>query len=108
MELISLAYAQASGAAQPTFLEKMAPLILLFVIFYFLIIRPQTKRQKKQQEFMSKLKRGDSVLTASGILGTIEGITEQWVTLEISDGVRIKMLKNQIAAPATETNGEKS
>ncbi len=101
----SIALAQADGAAaRPNLIEQIAPILFLFAIFYFLIIRPQTKKQKKHQEFMGQLKRGDSVLTASGILGTVEGITDQWVTLEIADGVRIKMLKNQIATSAQEIN----
>lgn len=99
----SVAWAQAAGsAARPSILEQAAPILFLFAIFYFLIIRPQTKKQKKHQEFMSQLKRGDSVLTASGILGTIEGITDQWVTLEIAENVRVKMLKSQIATSAQE------
>jgi preprotein translocase subunit YajC len=85
-------------AAQPGFLEMMVPFIFIFVVFYFLIIRPQGKKQKDHQLFLTALKRGDEVLTASGILGRIEGITDQYVTLEIADGVRIKMLRNQVAA----------
>ena len=85
-------------AAQPGFLEMMVPFIFIFVVFYFLIIRPQGKKQKDHQVFLTALKRGDEVLTASGILGRIEGMTDQYVTLEIADGVRIKMLRNQVAA----------
>ncbi len=85
------------SAAQPGFIEMMVPFIFIFVVFYFLIIRPQGKKQKDHQSFLTSLKRGDEVLTASGILGRIEGITEQFVTLEIADGVRIKMLRAQVA-----------
>ncbi|QDK39752.1 preprotein translocase subunit YajC [Bdellovibrio sp. NC01] len=73
------------------------PFIFIFVIFYFLIIRPQSKRQKEHQKFLTELKRGDEVITASGILGRIEGITDQFVTVEIADGVKVKMLRTQIA-----------
>ena len=72
------------------------------MIFYFLIIRPQGKRQKKHLAFVGGLKRGDSILTNGGMLGKIEGINEKFITLEISDGVRIKLLKNQVAGPLTE------
>ncbi|KYG61316.1 preprotein translocase subunit YajC [Bdellovibrio bacteriovorus] len=73
------------------------PFIFIFVIFYFLIIRPQAKRQKDHQKFLSEVKRGDEVITSSGILGRVEGITDQFVTLEIADGVKVKMLRSQIA-----------
>lgn len=87
-------------AAQPGFFEMMVPFIFIFVIFYFLIIRPQGKRQKEHQSFLSALKRGDEVVTASGMLGRIEGLTDQFVTLEVADGVRIKMLRSQVASSA--------
>ncbi|MGZ3774512.1 MAG: preprotein translocase subunit YajC [Pseudobdellovibrionaceae bacterium] len=97
--LVSTAYAQAApGAAQPSAFEMFVPFIFIFVIFYFLIIRPQAKRQKDHQKFLAEVKRGDEVITTSGILGRVEGITEQFVTLEISDGVKIKMLRSQIAS----------
>ncbi|MBC7370495.1 MAG: preprotein translocase subunit YajC [Bdellovibrionaceae bacterium] len=86
------------------------PFIFIFVIFYFLIIRPQARKQKDHQKFVTELKRGESVVTTSGILGTIEGITEAFVTLEIADGVRIKILRTQILssqAKATAIEGKK-
>ena len=101
----SVAYAQGAAGAVPhpgVFEQIVVPFGFVFLIFYFLIIRPQGKRQKKHQVFIQGLKRGDSVLTASGILGTIEGLTEKFVTLEIADGVRIKMLKSQIAGSVSE------
>jgi len=86
-------------AAQPQMWETMiVPMLLIFSVFYFLIIRPQSKRQKEHQSFLNALKRGDEVVTNSGILGRIEGLTDQFVTLEVADGVRIKMLRNQVAA----------
>ena len=73
------------------------PWVAIFVVFYFLMIRPQQKRMKEQQTMLSQLKQGDEVVTNSGILGTITGITEKIVTLEIDDKVRVKMLKTQVA-----------
>jgi preprotein translocase subunit YajC len=93
---ISEAWAQAAGAASPSFIEQSFPFILILIVFYFLIIRPAQTRQKTQSTFISGLKKGDSVLTSGGIMGTIEGLTEQFVTLEIAAGVRIRILKNQI------------
>ncbi len=103
----SVAHAQTAAGAQPGLVEQMVPLVVIFVIFYLLIIRPQSKRHKKHQDFVSSMKRGDSVLTSGGILGTIEGITDKWVTLEVAEGVRFKILRAQIAGSAKEANEEK-
>ena len=99
----STAYAQ-TAAPQPHWLEQFLPMILIFGIFYFLIIRPQAKKMKQHQKTLETLKKGDAVLTSGGIFGTIEGMNEKWVTLEISDGVRIKALKSQIAGLAKDAN----
>lgn len=94
----STAYAQAAApTAQPSFVEMFMPFIFIFVIFYFLIIRPQAKKQKEQAKFLSEIKRGDEVVTASGIFGTVDGLTDTAVTLEIASGVKIKMLRSQVA-----------
>ena len=82
----------------PPLFESILPFIFLFGIMYFLVIRPQSKRAKLHEGFITALKRGDQVVTASGILGTIDGITDHFVTLEIADGVRIKVLRKQIAS----------
>lgn len=82
---------------QPSAIEMFLPFIAIFVIFYFLIIRPQSKKLKQQESFLSQLKRGDEVVTASGILGTIDGLTEHIATLEIANNVKIKVLRKQIA-----------
>lgn len=94
---ISTAWAQAASEPKPSFLESMFPMILIFMVFYFLFIVPQKRQRKKHSEFLEKLKRGDEVLTNSGIFGRVEGITDQFVTLEVADEVRIKILKSQIA-----------
>jgi preprotein translocase subunit YajC len=106
----SKAFAQqaAGGASSPSGFEMFLPFIFIFVIFYFLIIRPQAKRQKDHQKFVTELKRGDSVVTTSGILGTIEGITDTFVTLEIAKDIRIKILRTQIlSSQATAAEGKK-
>ena len=95
----SVASAQAAAApAGPNTFEMFIPFIFIFVIFYFLIIRPQSKKAKEQSSFVSALKRGDEIITTSGILGRIEGLSDQFVTLEIADGVRVKMLRTMIAS----------
>lgn len=102
------AFAQTTGGAggQPSGLEMFLPFIFIFVIFYFLIIRPQAKKQKDHQKFVTELKRGDSVITTSGILGTIEGINDTFVTLEIADGVRVKILRSQILSSQAKATTE--
>lgn len=96
----AVAFAQAApnGQAQPSMLEVMAPFAVMIAIFYFLIIRPQSKKQKEQTKFLSELKRGDEVVTQSGILGKIDGLTDQFITLDVGGGVKFKMLRSQILA----------
>lgn len=93
--------------AQPSMLEMFLPFAFILVIFYFLIMRPQSKRMKEHENFISGLKRGDAIITNSGILGTIEGINDTVVTLEVSQNVRIKVLKKQIAASQASLEGSK-
>ncbi len=95
--------AAAPGApAGPSMIEQLVPFIAIFGIFYFLFIRPQAKKQKEHQSFLTALKRGDSVITTGGIFGTVEGLSEKFVTLEVSEGVNIRVLKNQIATTVKE------
>ncbi|MBI4924996.1 MAG: preprotein translocase subunit YajC [Bdellovibrio sp.] len=73
------------------------PFVLMFGVIYFLMIRPQQKKAKEQQSMISSMSQGDQVLTNSGILGKITGIADKFVTVEIADDVKIKMLKSQVA-----------
>jgi preprotein translocase subunit YajC len=86
-------------------LMQLAPLLLMFVIFYFLLIRPQQKQAKKLQEFLKALKVGDKVVTTGGLYGQITGLTDQAVTLEIADKVRVKIARNAVAASAQDAPG---
>jgi preprotein translocase subunit YajC len=85
------------AAPQPGMAGMVLPFVAMFAVVYFLMIRPQQKKSKEQQGMMESLKHGDEVLTASGILGKITGITDKVVTLEVADGVRVKMLKSQVS-----------
>lgn len=89
------------GAPGGTGLESILFLVLMFVVFYFLLIRPQQKQRKKHQALVAGLKRGDDVITTSGIFGTIEKIEDNTVTLEIAKGTRIKVLKTYVGGLAT-------
>lgn len=93
--LSATAMAQAAGK-QPTLIESLAPIAVMIVVFYFVLIRPQANKAKAQQTLLAGLKRGDQVVAANGILGTVEGLTEAVATLEIADGVKIKVLRSSI------------
>ncbi len=93
---ITPAWAQASGTTAGT-LGTILPLVLIFVVFYFLLIRPQTKRAKEHREMVGKLASGDEVVTNGGILGRVGEVGENFVTLEVASGVSIRVQKVQIA-----------
>lgn len=94
--LISDAHAQAAAAPAGGGLMNMIILPLMLVVFYFLLIRPQQKRAKEHQNMLSKLATGDEVVTAGGILGKVTEVSDGFVSVEIADGVRIKVQKSQI------------
>jgi preprotein translocase subunit YajC len=84
--LISSAYA-ADPAQQPDPFMSFLPLIVLFVLFYFLIIRPQMKRGKEQRTMQENIQKGDEVVTMGGQLGKVVKVSDQYITLEIGDGI---------------------
>lgn len=102
--LISDAFAQAAetanSTASPDFsASSFVPLILIFLIFYFLIVRPQSKKMKDHQNMVNNLKIGNKVVTSGGILGVVKDVLvkENQVEVEIADGVNVKILKNYVA-----------
>jgi preprotein translocase subunit YajC len=99
MEVISQAWAQGSGGSGGGMsgLLSLVPFVLIFVIFYFLLILPQQKRQKQQRALLEALKKGDKVVTGSGIWGTVTNLGKETVTLQISDNTKIKIQREQIA-----------
>lgn len=94
---ISNAYAQtaATGASDGSLLGLM-PFILMFVVLYFLMIRPQMKRQKEQRTMMEALAKNDEVITAGGVLGKVTKVTDAYVTLEIATGTEIVVQKSAV------------
>ena len=82
---------------QPGMMSMLLPFALMFLVFYFLLIRPQQKKMKEHEKMVGALQKGEEVVTQSGILGKIYGITDKVVTLEVDNNVRIKVLKNQVA-----------
>ena len=97
--LISPAAAQAAGApAQGNPLLGMLPMLLVVVVMFFLMVRPQMKRAKEHRELLAKLAKGDEVLTNGGLAGRIEDIGDSFVSVEIASGVSVKLQKGAIAA----------
>ncbi|MEO5969131.1 MAG: preprotein translocase subunit YajC [Bdellovibrionia bacterium] len=82
---------------QPAGFMAFMPFLLMFGVLYFLILRPQQKKLKDQQQMLTSLKHGDEIVTTSGILGKVTGITDKVVTVEVADNVKVKMLKSQVS-----------
>lgn len=103
--LISPAYAQAAGGAPGGFdLMSLLPLILIFVVFYFLLIRPQQKRMKQHKEMLAALRRGDKVVTNGGIVGEITKVLgPDELQVEIAEGIRVKVMRGMIASVVAKT-----
>jgi preprotein translocase subunit YajC len=94
---ISNAYAQTAAAGAESSLMSFLPIILMFVVLYFLMIRPQMKRQKEQKSMMEALAKGDEVVTAGGVLGKVTKVTDAYVTVEVSEGTEIVVQKAAVA-----------
>jgi preprotein translocase subunit YajC len=96
---ISNAYAQSTAGAEPGLMGSMTtflPLILMFVVMYFLMIRPQQKRQKEMKAMMEALAKGDEVATSGGVLGKVIKVADNYVTLEVSPGTEIMVQKSAV------------
>ncbi|MGE4518791.1 MAG: preprotein translocase subunit YajC [Desulfobacteraceae bacterium] len=105
--MISEVYAMADGAgaggAQGG-LGAFVPLIIMFVIFYFLLIRPQQKKAKQHREMIGNLKKGDRVITSGGLYGTISSLDDTSVTLEVAEQVKIKLVRGNIVSVVNKEN----
>jgi preprotein translocase subunit YajC len=95
--LISTAHAQAAGAAPANPLITLLPLVLMFVVFYFLLIRPQMKRQKEHRTLIENLSKGDEVVTNGGVLGRIDELGDTYLSVEVAPGTRIKVQRQAIS-----------
>ena len=93
--LISNAYAAPAASAQDPIMGLL-PFVVIFVLFYFMLIRPQMKRAKEQKKMIGALQKGDEVITAGGLLGKIIKVGEQFVSLEIADNVTIQVQKQTV------------
>ena len=115
--MTSIAYAMGQGGAAggqgAGGFSAFIPLILMFVIFYFLLIRPQQKKQKQHREMIDNLKKGDRIITGGGIHGRVTNVDENVLTVEIADQVKVKLNRGNVAAlsqpgnpPAAEKAGK--
>jgi preprotein translocase subunit YajC len=94
---ISTAYAQGTGIFDQNALVQFLPLILIFVVFYFLLIRPQQRKAKDQKAMLDALRRGDRVVTGGGIIGTVARVDNpEEVSVDIADNVRVRVLRSTI------------
>jgi preprotein translocase subunit YajC len=103
--LISVAHAmgQTGGAGQAGGIAGFLPIIILFVIFYFLLIRPQQKKAKEHKAMISNLKKGVRIITSGGIYGTIISIDDTTIGLEIAEKIKIKITRGNVAAVVSDT-----
>ncbi len=99
MSLIPMAHAAESATAAHggSSIMQFVPMIIIFILFWFLLIRPQQKKAKLQNQMLANLQKGDEVVTSSGILGTVSKVVEQFVQIEIADNVVITVQKSTIA-----------
>mgnify|MGYP003450010501 FL=1 len=108
MLMESLAWAEGTGGGGAASgggaggILSLVPFLLIFVIFYFLLIRPQQQKQKQQQTLLDAIKKGDKVVTTSGIWGTVTNLGKDTVTLQIADNTKVKMQRENISRLRTE------
>jgi preprotein translocase subunit YajC len=100
---ISDAFAQTVGAAEPSIFQMFLPLILIFAVFYFLLIRPQQKKAKQHNEMLSAIRRGDRIVTGGGIIGTVARVNDNELLVDISENVRVAVMRGTVADVLTKT-----
>src|SRR6266852_2291836 len=101
---VSTAYAQGFSLGDNQAMMQFLPLVLIFVVFYFLLIRPQQKRAKEHKTMLAALRRGDRVVTGGGIIGTVAKVVgDDEVTVDIAEGTRVRVLRSTITAVLART-----
>ena len=112
--MINIAYAMGQGGAAgegAAGFSSFIPIILMFVIFYFLLIRPQQKKAKDHREMIGRIKKGDRIITSGGLHGRITAVSENTITVEIADKVRVKIARGNVAQvimPVSQSQGPKN
>jgi preprotein translocase subunit YajC len=102
--MITPAFAQGAGGISPDLLYQLLPFALIFVIMYFLILRPQQKRAKQHQDMVKNLRRGDILITSGGLVGKVTKVVDDdQVEIEIADGVRVRQVRTMVADVRSKT-----
>lgn len=105
---ISPAFAQDAGGGGLGGIEALLPLVLIFVVFYFLLIRPQQKKMKMHKEMLGAIRRGDKVVTGGGIMGTVTKVAnDNELTIEIAEGVRVRVQRSLVSTVVSKTEPAK-
>ena len=89
-------FAEASQVKQPSFFESMVPLLIMFVAFYFILIRPQAKKAKEHEKMLKELKPGDEVMTTGGILGRVRSLSDEFISVDVGS-TQLKVLKANVS-----------
>lgn len=98
---ISPAHAQAVGGGEPGMLGAFLPIVLIFVVFWFLLIRPQQKKVKQHRAMVDALRRGDKVVTGGGLIGTVAKVQDNEVQIDLAENVRVKVIRHTIQEVVT-------
>ena len=98
-------FAAGAHAGNPNPIAGFIPIILIFVVFYFLLIRPQQKRAKQHRQMIQNLKKGDEIITSGGLYGKIVGITDEFLTLEVADNVKVKVARSFVSTKLNQQQG---
>ncbi|MEM7423200.1 MAG: preprotein translocase subunit YajC [Pseudomonadota bacterium] len=106
---VTPAYAQAGGPGGADFITSLVPLVMIFVIFYFLLIRPQQKRAKEHKQMVAALRRGDQIVTAGGMVAKVTRVKEgdEEIEVEIAEGVKVKLYRSTITTVLSKTEPAK-
>ncbi|HAY34461.1 MAG TPA: preprotein translocase subunit YajC [Ignavibacteria bacterium] len=96
MESVSLIFLQQAPGGMESILSSIVPFLLIIFIFYFLILRPQQKRQKERAKLLESIKKGDKIITAGGIHGVVEGLDDATILVKVSDNVKMKMERSAV------------
>lgn len=108
--LISTAFAQGQEAAPAPggFGQMLIPLVLIAVIFYFLLIRPQQKRMKQHREMVNAVRRGDTVVTSGGLIGKVARVSDDEIQVDLGEGTKVRVVKSTIAEVRSKTEPAES
>ncbi len=105
MEIGSIAWAQGMAPEGAAGLFSLLPFILIFVVFYFLLILPQQRKQKQHKEMLTKLKKGDKVITSAGMWGSITRLDKETATVQVDDNTKVKIQRENISRLRAEDEG---